>query len=127
MKRELPSDRLALLCPDDRAGVSEAAAEGLRSRFGNNLIAEHRAKSLKDIAGDTATDPMLWFLAATSALFAWLGEATDAFVLLLAIVPLVGMDFYLHRRTEASLRGLTGALAANARVIRESGLKTELR
>ena len=119
MKRELPPDRLPLLCPDDRLGLGQAEAGELRTRFGSNLIAERRSKSLKDIVGDTATDPMLWFLAATSLIFALLGQLTDAMVLLLAIIPIVGMDFYLHRRTEASLKGLAGALATRARVIRE--------
>lgn len=126
MKRELPPDRLLLLHPADRAGLSAARVEELRSRYGDNLIAEHRSKSLKDIAGDTATDPMLWFLAATSLIFALLGRLTDALVLLLAIAPLVGMDFYLHRRTEASLAGLRSALAAEARVIR-NGAERRLR
>lgn len=119
MKRELPADRLPLLRPDDRLGVSAAEVGELRARFGNNLIAERRSRSLKEIAGDTATDPMLWFLAATSLVFGLLGQLTDALILLFAIIPIVGMDFYLHRRTEASLKGLTRALATQARVIRE--------
>lgn len=119
MKRELPEDRRALLHPEDRRGISQIQAVQLTARFGANRIAEHQAKSVGEIAGDTARDPMLWFLAATSVLFALLGQFTDTVVLLLAIVPLVGMDFYLHRRTEASIRGLSSALAADACVIRD--------
>lgn len=119
MKRELSPDRLPLLRPDDRFGIGEAEVAELRARFGDNVIAERRSRSLKDIVGDTATDPMLWFLASTSVIFALLGQLTDAVILLLATIPIVGMDFYLHRRTEASLKGLTSALATEARVIRE--------
>lgn len=119
MKREIPDDRQALLRPEGRGGVSQIEAEQLTARFGTNRIAEHRAKSVGQIAGDTARDPMLWFLAATSLVFAVLGQFTDTVVLLLAIVPLVGMDFYLHRRTEASVKGLSSALATQARVIRD--------
>ncbi len=119
MKREIPPERRALLHPADRAGISYAVAAQLAARFGDNTIAEHGARSASEIAGDTARDPMLWFLATTSLVFALLGELTDTVVLLLAIVPLVGMDFYLHRRTAASLRGLSSALATQACVIRE--------
>lgn len=120
MKREIPVERQALLRLD-RAGIDQAEAKQLAARFGNNRIAEYKAKSAGEIAGDTARDPMLWFLAATSLVFAWLGEFTDTVVLLLAIIPLVGMDFYLHRRTEASVRGLSSALATQACVIRDDG------
>jgi Ca2+-transporting ATPase len=119
VKRELDPDRLPLLNPGDRAGISAARVAQLRASFGDNRIAEHRPKSFVDLAGDAATDPMLWFLALTGGLFALLGKYTDAVILLLAIVPLVGMDFYLHRRTAASLEGLSSALATEALAIRD--------
>jgi len=119
MKRDLAPERQALLRPGDLTGISANQAAGLRSNFGNNVIAEYRARSVRQLAGDTARDPMLWFLLVTSLVFAALGELTDALVLLLALLPLVGMDFYLHRRTEASLKGLRSALATSALVIRD--------
>lgn len=119
MKREISEERRGLLRSDDRAGISAADAVQLTARFGENRIAEYRARSIGEIAGDTARDPMLWFLAVTSAVFALLGEFTDTIVLLVAIIPLMGMDFYLHRRTEASVRELGSALATHACVIRE--------
>ena len=61
---------------------------------------------------------MIWFLAATSVLFAALGDFAEALTLLVAMVPLIGMDAFLHRRTQASTQGLTSRLAAQARVYR---------
>lgn len=119
MRRELPPERLSLLRPNDRGGVSGGQAEALRRQFGTNVIAERPARSFRDVAGDTAMDPMLWFLAATSAGFAVLGQTLDAVVLVLAIIPIMGMDFYLHRRTEASLKGFTSALATHATAMRD--------
>jgi len=37
---------------------------------------------------------MLWFFAATSALYAIVGQQTEALTLLVAIQPLIGMDNY---------------------------------
>lgn len=119
MKREIPHDRQSLLRTGDLGGISQAEAVQLTARFGANRIAEYRARSVGEIAGETARDPMLWFLAATSLVFALLGQFTDMAALLFAIAPLVGMDFYLHRRTEASVKGLSSALAAQASVIRD--------
>lgn len=62
---------------------------------------------------------MLWFLLLTSGLFGLLGQYTDAGVLLVAIAPLLGMDLYLHRRTQASIEGLSSALAGEATVRRD--------
>ena len=121
MKREVPPERKALLRAGDLEGITDSEAEALRARFGNNVIAEYQARSAGQLAADTARDPMLWFLLVTSLVFAGLGELSDAVVLLLALVPLIGMDFYLHRRTEASLKGLRSALATRAVVIRRSG------
>ncbi len=119
MKREVPEDRRTLLLPAKNGGISQSQVERLAARFGPNRIAEHRARSVVEIAGDTARDPMLWFLAATSLVFALLGQLADTLVLLLAIAPLVGMDFYLHRRTEVSVKGLSSALATQAHVFRD--------
>lgn len=103
--------------PDE--GLTEGEASLARERFGDNRIAEHAPRSRAAIVRDAAHDPMLWFLLLTSGLFSLLGEYTDAMVLLIAIAPLMGMDFYLHRRTQASIAGLSSALAAEAIVIRE--------
>lgn len=62
---------------------------------------------------------MLWFLLFTSVLFGLLGQYTDAAVLMAAIAPLLGMDFYLHRRTQASIEGLGSVLAEEALVVRD--------
>ena len=65
---------------------------------------------------DTAKDPMLWFLAGTSALYAAVGQGVEALTLVVAILPLAGMDVVLHRRTQASTEGLASRLASRARV-----------
>ena len=99
-------------------GLSDGDASAFRRRFGNNMIAERAPRSRAATVRDAAGDPMLWFLLLTSGLFGLLGENTDAVVLLVAITPLLGMDFYLHHRTQASIEGLSSALAGEATVVR---------
>ena len=62
---------------------------------------------------------MLWFLLGTSALFLTVGELTEAIILLVALIPFLGMDAYLHRRTQASIASLSGCLTAQTTVIRD--------
>ena len=61
---------------------------------------------------------MLWFFAGTSALYAIVGQQTEVLALLVAILPLIGMDVYLHRRTQASTEGLKSRLATTATNVR---------
>ena len=118
MKRAIPPDRQRFAAMDASRGLDDAEIEALRQQFGANLIAEDPPGNFAGLARDTAGDPMIWFLVVTSALFGALGQYTDMAVLLLAIAPLVGMDFYLHHRTQASIEGLRSVLAATATTLR---------
>ncbi|WP_336975261.1 cation-transporting P-type ATPase [Sphingobium aromaticiconvertens] len=119
MKRVVPENRIALLMKAPEQGLSEAEAAALGTQYGTNVIAEHPPSSAARLAKETFGDPMIWFLVVTSAIFGLIGQYTDMAVLLGAIAPLVGMDLYLHRRTQASIEGLRSALTTTARVIRE--------
>jgi Ca2+-transporting ATPase len=117
-RRPLPLARL----PDDwRAGGGLAAgvADERRRRYGANDIVEAPAGGWLELARDTARDPMIWFLGATSAVYLAVGQRTEALTLLLAILPLVAMDAFLHRRTRASTEGLHSRLASTATVVRD--------
>jgi len=97
-------------------GVAKAAARLAQS--GPNDILVVPPSSWRETLGDTLRDPMIWFLAGVSLLFAILGDYAEASVLALALVPLMGMDAWLHRRTQASTQGLASRLATQAVVIR---------
>jgi len=117
-RRPVPRDRVPAW-PDDGRGLTAAdAAERLR-RHGPNAIVETVRRPWLDLARDTAADAMIWFLAGAAALYALVGQAAEAATLLAAIVPLVGMDVFLHRRTQASTQGLASRLAARATVVRD--------
>ena len=67
---------------------------------------------------------MLWFLLGTSGLFAVLGQWSESAVLLIALLPLLGMDAYLHQRTHASVQGLSSRLASSASVERDGTIQS---
>jgi Ca2+-transporting ATPase len=115
--RPLPADRLdGLLGPDLGLTNEEAAARTLV--YGPNDIVETPPGRWRELIVDTARDPMLWFLVGAGVLFAALGDLAEAATLMVALVPLIGMDAYLHRRTQASTQGLASRLAARATVVR---------
>ncbi|WP_455232491.1 cation-translocating P-type ATPase [Geopseudomonas aromaticivorans] len=121
MRRAIPLDRLAGLESPER-GLN-AAEVGLRQRYGGNDIVEDARGHWSALARETLRDPMLWFLLGTALLFGLLGDRAEALTLLLAVVPLLGMDAWLHQRTRASTAGLASRLAGTARVLRDGTLR----
>lgn len=119
MRRPVPLSRIAGLVDSDR-GLSSSEVEERRAHYGGNDIIENPPAGWRDLLRDTIKDPMIWFLAATSALFAVIGDYGEALIMLAAIGPLVGMDAFLHRRTQASTQGLSSRLAEGATVIRSA-------
>lgn len=119
MRRTLPLSRLGDLVAADR-GLAAAEVVARRQRYGCNDIIEVAGRPWLDLVRDTVRDPMIWFLVGTSVLYGLLGEGIEAVTLLLAILPLVCMDAYLHRRTRASTEGLSSRLAARATVLRDA-------
>jgi len=100
-------------------GLTQAEVEDRRRQYGSNIILAEKTSGWYDIFRDTARDPMVWFLLLTALLFAGLGNYVDAVVLSVALIPIIGMDAYLHRRTQATTEGLKERLASRAKVIRD--------
>jgi Ca2+-transporting ATPase len=101
-----------------REGLSASQVATAR-KFGSNDILPPLSAGWRAVARDTARDPMLWFLGVTSGISFALGQIGEGWMLLAALVPLLGMDAYLHRRTLASAAGLASRLATTARVRRD--------
>jgi Ca2+-transporting ATPase len=117
-RRAVPVDRLHGL-PGGESGLTETEATARREHYGPNAIVEAPRHRWRDLAADTARDPMLWFLGATGAVYAAVGDVREALTLLVALVPLAGMDAFLHWRSQASTEGLRSRLAERAVVVRD--------
>lgn len=116
-RRNVPLERLAELNLGTE-GLSATQVESRRTHGFNDIVAQAGGGWMA-VARETARDPMLWFLVLSAALFGLLGQITESLTLLVALVPLLGMDAYLHRRTSASSAGLASRLASSARVSRD--------
>jgi P-type Ca2+ transporter type 2C len=124
MRRLVQMARISGL-PNGERGLSAPEVAARRVRYGANEIVEAPRAGWRNVLRDTAKDPMIWFLAATAILFAVVGDRVGSFVMVGAMLPLVGMDAFLHRRTQASTHGLRSRLATEATVIRD-GVRTAI-
>ncbi|MDQ1363202.1 MAG: P-type Ca2+ transporter type [Pseudomonadota bacterium] len=123
MMRQVPYVRVSgLTGPENNLTANDVLVR--RSGYGANNILQAPVASWLDLLRDTLRDPMLWFLVITSSLFIIIAEYREAIILAIAILPLAGMDAYLHRRTQASVASLGGRLAVTSRVIRDGQLQT---
>ncbi|RAP56257.1 cation-transporting P-type ATPase [Oleiagrimonas sp. MCCC 1A03011] len=121
MKHHVPPERWS--SPSDPSrGLDRAEVEARRARFGRNDMFASRRAGWREVLRESARDPMPWFLLGISLLFALLGDHTEAVVLGLALLPILGMDAYLHRRSRASVEGLASRLAMRSRVWRDGHL-----
>jgi Ca2+-transporting ATPase len=124
VRQKLALERVAGLLDGER-GLSATEVEQRRRKYGLNDIVEVPGKPWAELARETARDPMIWFLVGTASLYLLLGSMMEAVTLFSAILPLVGMDAYLHRRAQASTAGLRQKLASRASVLRD-GAWTEI-
>lgn len=118
MRRDIPLSRFKSL-PESNQGLTRLDHLERQKQYGLNDIIESGINPWFALARNTCKDPMIWFLIATGLIYAVLGSYTEAITLLIAIVPLISMDAFLHRRTQASTEGLSRQLAQNARVLRD--------
>ena len=107
-------------------GLDASEVGERRQRYGTNDMIETVGSPVAELVRDTARDPTIWFLIGTTILYFALGQSAEAATLLVSIVPLVGIDVYLHRRTQQSTSALRGMLASTARVVRDGAEVTVL-
>ena len=125
MRHSIPADRILdipELLADVSRGLKGAQVAQRRARFGVNVIVDEPAGHWLELLRETARDPMIWFLVGTGILYALIGDRSEALVLFAAIVPLIGMDAWLHRRARVSTQGLRGRLANLATVMRDGAV-----
>ncbi|MBU6434853.1 MAG: HAD-IC family P-type ATPase, partial [Nitrospirae bacterium] len=85
----------------------------------NRLVPEDPWAWLQDTLAILA-DPMALMLGATATVYLLLGETRDGIILLLALIPVLGVDVFLHARSREALKQLAQVVAPRARVVRDN-------
>ena len=110
--------------PGGPGGLSSAEAASRLRRFGpNQLVPPERLGWLKRGLALVA-DPMALMLGGAALLYSLLGETTDATILAIALVPVLGVDVFLEARSRSALAKLAKAVEPAANVIRDGIAKT---
>jgi Ca2+-transporting ATPase len=117
--RKISFETLRLLS-DESIGLTDIQVNSQRKTYGENKVVEAVSNLWAELVIETFKDPMIWFLLVIGIIFIFVGNITEAFTLLVAIIPLVFMDAILNWRTQNSVVGLKGQLASKVCVIRNN-------
>lgn len=120
MRRKISLARL--INGTEVSGLSDNQWERQRHLYGDNAITERQQSAAVELISDTLKDPMIWFLVIAASLFFMIGQMREAVTLLIAMIPLTGMDVFLHWRTSRSTKTLRTHLSASIEALRNGTL-----
>ncbi|NDD91727.1 cation-transporting P-type ATPase, partial [bacterium] len=100
-------------------GLTSQEAERRHLAFGANEIVPRRLESRLLELRKALLDPLGLMLLGLALLYYSLGNRSDSFILLLAYIPVVGVDVLLDIKAQRVLKALQSTLQRNARVIRD--------
>ncbi|HEU4326462.1 MAG TPA: cation-transporting P-type ATPase [Roseiflexaceae bacterium] len=106
-------------------GLTEAEAAARLAQFGPNRLAEERGETLWAKVLEELREPMILLLLITGALYALLGEPSDAITIALIIATLLTIEIANERRAARAVAALR-ALAEPTAAVRRAGSAREL-
>ncbi|MDD5660768.1 MAG: cation-translocating P-type ATPase [Candidatus Omnitrophica bacterium] len=99
--------------------LSEKEALENLKKYGYNEIPSQKKRNIIFIFLGVVKEPMLLLLIAAGLIYLFLGEASDALMLLAFVLVVVGITFYQERKTERTLEALSELSSPRALVIRD--------
>ncbi|MDQ5858164.1 MAG: cation-translocating P-type ATPase, partial [Acidobacteriota bacterium] len=109
---------LHLTDPQSPSGLSEDEASARLRQEGYNEIASASGRGIFAIAGETVREPMILLLLAAGTVYLFLGDLSEAIVLLFSVLVVIGISLYQNRRTERALAALRDLASPRALVVR---------
>jgi P-type Ca2+ transporter type 2C len=100
-------------------GLSETEANKRLQEEGRNELPSSKPRGFFTIALDVLHEPMFLLLVAAGCLYLFLGEPSDALMLLGFVFVVMGITIYQERRTEHALEALRDLSSPRALVIRD--------
>lgn len=97
---------------------SEQAAEKIRT-FGYNELPEKKKNGLLDIVLEVVKEPMFALLVASGLIYFFLGDVTEAVMLMSFVFVIIGITVYQEQKTERALEALRSLSSPRVLVIRD--------
>jgi Ca2+-transporting ATPase len=103
-----------------KSGLTSLEVENQIKNFGYNEFEDKKISVLFSNFIKIFVDPMGMMLLVLSIIYWILGEHNDSIILLLAYIPIVGVDVLLELRSQKALNSLKRTLKSTCHVVRDS-------
>ena len=105
-------------------GLSFDEAKENLKKFGRNERPKKKKKTnIKRLWG-IVTEPMIFLIFATAAVYFFVGEIVETFIFLAAIIPIVLMEFFQEKKTDETIEALDEMMVEKCKVYRDGKLVT---
>ncbi|MFH1387645.1 MAG: cation-translocating P-type ATPase [bacterium] len=105
--------------PNNIKGLSENEARLRLKKEGFNDLPSQKSQNFLQLLISVVREPMLLLLLVCGLLYVFLGDITDALMLLTFVFVIIGITFYQERKTERALEALRNLSSPRALVIRD--------
>ncbi|MDD5059968.1 MAG: cation-translocating P-type ATPase [Candidatus Omnitrophica bacterium] len=105
------------------SGLSEKSALERLKKYGYNEIPSQKKRNIFLIFFSVVKEPMLLLLIGSGLIYLFLGETSDALMLLTFVFVVITITFYQERKTERTLEALRDLSSPRALVIRDGTQK----
>lgn len=106
-------------------GLSTSEVVERRKKFGSNVLTSAKKNHLLRSILNIVREPMFLLLAVACGLYFFLGDTTEAIMMLVSIAFVAGIEIFQETKSEKALEALREFTEANVRVLRD-GVWTEL-
>lgn len=100
-------------------GLREEEIEGLRQKYGKNIFHSEKQRTLITILWDIVREPMFLLLLIACSLYFILGQTSEGFMMLVAMVVVSAISLYQELKSKVALEALRGFAEPTVTVVRE--------
>jgi len=100
-------------------GLSRDQVEERIKTFGYNELPKHKKDGIFEVILEVAREPMFLLLVTSGLIYFFLGDITEAVMLMSFVLVIIGITVYQERKTERALEALRNLSSPRALVIRD--------
>ena len=100
-------------------GLTTIEAKARQQSQGYNALPDREKRSFIKIIVGVLTEPMIFLLVSVVVVYFLLGDKTEAMVLMVSVLVIIGIELYQDNKTEKALEALRGLASPSCNVIRD--------
>lgn len=108
-----------LLLSEKYQGLTSAQAKTAQTKYGYNIRPVAKRKNWFKSLLDIISEPMILLLLISATVYFFIGDKTEAFILLVSIIPVLIIEFFQQQRTDQAIKELDKMMVEFCEVYRD--------